>query len=87
MRRTLITLLAVVTLLSQWGWVEHGYHDHDANEVCAACVSAAGHVAVPSSTLQLPVTYGCSFDAPPVSASFSSVAARYYHTRAPPSFL
>ncbi|MCW8919361.1 MAG: hypothetical protein OQL08_11185 [Gammaproteobacteria bacterium] len=84
MRHSLITLLAVITLLSQWGWLEHGYHDHESGEVCELCVSAAGHVAIlPGTTQPLPLTH-TSLEPPTPLVSLLSAAPRFYPTRAPP---
>lgn len=87
MRRILITLLAVITLLSQWGLLEHGYHEHEPDEVCEICVAAAGHVAVTPSAPQLPTFEGGDFLAPAVIVSLATAAPRFYPTRAPPRFL
>jgi len=87
MRQTLITLLFVITLLSQWGWLEHGYHNHDASEVCELCVSASGHVAVTPSILQLSTIQGSHFSPPAITPSLTATAPRFYATRAPPTFL
>jgi hypothetical protein len=87
MHRTLITLLAVITLLSQWGWVEHAYHEHHANEVCEVCVSASGHVAVMPTIVQAAVCHHSDFAVPAITATLISETPRYYATRAPPRFL
>lgn len=87
MRQSLITLLAVITLLSQWAWLEHGYHDHDAGEVCEVCVSASGHVAVTPTAPQLPALHGSDLPVPVFSTSYTAAAPRFYATRAPPRFL
>ena len=87
MRQTLITLLLLVTLLSQWGLIEHGYHSHDPGEVCEVCVSASGHVAITASAAQLPESQGVEFIAPALSSPLTAATPRYYATRAPPLFL
>ena len=87
MRRTLITLLVVITLLSQWGWVEHAYHEHLPDEVCEVCVSASGHVAVPPSVPLLPGLGEHVLVTPTVTATLNSDAPRYYQSRAPPRLL
>lgn len=87
MRQTLITLLAVITLLSQWGWIEHDYDKHDPGEVCEVCVSASGHVAVTPSAPQLPTFQGSDFVTPVLPSSIPAAAPRYYASRAPPRFL
>ena len=87
MRQTLITLLAVITLLSQWGWLEHDYQAHDPGEVCEVCVSAAGHVAITPSAPQLPALQADFIVAHTLHSSFIAVTPRFYVTRAPPRFL
>lgn len=87
MRQTLITLLALFTLLSQWGLLEHGYHEHEPDEVCEICVSAAGHVAVLPAAPPLPSFEGSDFLVPADTPSLSAVAPHGYLARAPPRFL
>jgi hypothetical protein len=87
MRQTLITLLAVVTLLSQWGWVEHGYHHHDEDEVCEICVSASGHTAVLPAIAQLPAFQGHDDPVAAGSRVLYRPAVRFYPARAPPRSL
>lgn len=90
MRQSLITLLAVITLLSQWGWQAHAYQDHDSDEpghICELCVSASGHVAITPSVPLLPAVHGSDFIAPAISASYTAVAPRFYPVRAPPRSL
>ena len=55
MRKPLIILLTLFSLLTQWAWVEHIYHDHDAGEMCEVCLigQAQSHAAIPPA-LQLP---------------------------------
>jgi hypothetical protein len=84
MRQTLITLLAIITLLSQWGWVEHDYHHHTSDDVCEVCISASGHVAVLPSTPSLPGFQGYDSIATATPPSLYSAIERFYNTRAPP---
>lgn len=87
MRRTLITLLAVITLLSQLSWLEHGYAEHSSGDVCEVCVSASGHVAVIPSVPQLPPVHGSDFPLAVITPSQRHTTQRFYATRAPPRFL
>lgn len=90
MRQSLLTLLALLTLLSQWSWQAHAYHDHDHDEpghICELCVSAASHVAITPSVVLPPVQRGSHFAVPAVHATHKTVAPRYYSVRAPPRFL
>jgi len=90
MRQTLITLLAVITLLSQWGWQAHDYQDHDHAEqghICELCLSASGHAAITPSPPLLSGTHGSDTPDTPSSVSFIASAPRFYATRAPPRFL
>lgn len=87
MRRSLITLLIAITLLSQWGWVEHGYHSHDSGDVCEVCVNASGHVAVMPTAPPLPPGHESELPVAALYASFTPSTLRYYTSRAPPRFL
>lgn len=87
MRRHLITLLAVITLLSQWGLLEHGYHEHEPDEVCELCLSAAAHVAVLPAAPTLPSFEGGDFLVPADTPTLAAVAPHGYLARAPPAFL
>ena len=87
MRRSLITLLIAITLLSQWGWVEHGYHSHDSGDVCEVCVNASGHVALMPTAPQLPHQHGSELPVAAFYHSFNPATPRYYTSRAPPRFL
>jgi hypothetical protein len=88
MRQLLLTLLAVITLLSQWGWVEHAYHEHDPGEICAVCLTGNAHDhALTPSLPQLPVVSGYIISAQTSHQMLVQRAARYYPTRAPPRFL
>ncbi len=89
MRRLLITLLAVVTLLSQWGWLEHGYHEHDPGEVCEVCLSANGHgQAITPSLPALPAITAITLHNEPLPTQpLTRGAFRLYASRAPPRLL
>ena len=39
MKRLYILTLAISILLSQWGSIDHVYHEHAAGEVCDYCIS------------------------------------------------
>ena len=84
MRHPLISLLVMLLLLSQWGWVEHGYHEHEENEVCEVCLSASGHAAATSSSSQLPPIQGSEVLPPVVESVLATATPRFYATRAPP---
>ena len=88
MRQLLLTLLAVITLLSQWGWVEHAYHNHDPGKICEVCLSANahGHALTPSLP-QLPTVSGFIISQQPLQQALVQRSVRYYPTRAPPRFL
>lgn len=89
MRRFLLTALTLVTLLSQWGWLEHAYHDHDAGERCEFCLSSASqhdHAITASSASQLPVIVH-NFIAPPLILSQPVLTNGSIRIRAPPRFL
>ena len=40
MKRLYIITFAITLLLSQWGTIDHVYHEHTAGEVCDYCLSA-----------------------------------------------
>lgn len=88
MRQLLFSLLAVIILLSQWGWVVHAYHDHDAGEACEVCltINAQNHAIAPSLLLLL-VVFGFILNASTPRLNMVPRAACYYSARAPPSFL
>jgi hypothetical protein len=47
MRTPLIILLTLISLVSQWAWLEHAYHEHDPDEACEICLigQAQAHAA------------------------------------------
>ncbi|MGM0593733.1 MAG: hypothetical protein ACQETD_04265 [Pseudomonadota bacterium] len=92
MRRTLLTLLAVITLLTQWGLAAHAYHDHDSPQghdgtVCEICISAAGHAAASPATQRLPSIHGSDTPLRHASVGYVVLTPRHYATRAPPASL
>ena len=87
MRHILITLLLVLTLLSQWSWVEHGYHEHEEGEICELCINASGNAALTSTKIELS-------NNPNIHVRFVGELdisvlnhPRFYASRAPPLFL
>ena len=89
MRRFLLTALTLVTLLSQWGWLEHAYHEHDAGGFCGFCLSSASqhnHAITASSATQLPVIVN-NFVATPLILSQPVLTNASFQIRAPPRFL
>lgn len=88
MRHYLLTLLAVITLLSQWGWVEHAYHDHDHNEVCEVCLNASTHDHALTTSLPSPHAEASFAISEQLSTQLlAQRPVRYYASRAPPYFL
>lgn len=87
MRKPLIILLTLLSLLSQWAWVEHAYHEHDAGEICEICLlgHAQAHAAVPS-TLPLTASYPEHFERPQHSRQAARPAFTRQNIRAPPVF-
>lgn len=88
MHRYLITLLAVITLLSQWGWVEHAYHAHDNGEVCEVCLAANAleHTINPSLPL-LPSIAVFVVSEPLPQQLLAQYKFHYYSSRASPASL
>ena len=57
MKRLHLIILTFTLLLSQWGTIDHVYHEHVAGDVCDYCVSAKSFAhAVTSSSLSTLVT-------------------------------
>lgn len=88
MKRLHYIILTITLLLSQWGTIDHVYHDHIAGEVCDYCVSAKSfdhavtHTSVTAvvskQTLQPEVL---------AQASITKSTTRHYAVRAPPRFI
>jgi hypothetical protein len=87
MRKPLIILLTLLSLLSQWAWVEHAYHEHDAGEVCKICLlgHAQSHAVLPT-TLTLPTPYPEHFDQPRSTPQAVTRTFTRQNIRAPPVF-
>lgn len=85
MRNYLLTLLAVITLLSQWGVVEHAYHDHDSGEVCVVCLTASNHDhAITPSLPALPTMASFTIGEQLPQQVAARRTVRHYASRAPP---
>jgi hypothetical protein len=86
--RYLISILAVITLLSQWGLVDHAYHNHEHDESCVVYLTANanGHAITPSLPA-LPIAATSNINEQLPQLILSTRVVRYYTSRAPPRFL
>ena len=85
MRRYILILLTVLTLFTQWGWLEHAYHDHDVDDSCEFCLF--GHAydqSITPNSLSLPTEpfrYGIAADR---QEELPAQTTNHYTIRAPP---
>jgi len=88
MKRLHLIILTVTLLLSQWGTIDHVYHDHTVGEVCDYCVSAKlfDHAA-PSSFQTTRVIIQTQQAETLAQASTSQSITHYYNVRAPPRLI
>ena len=85
MKRLHLFILAITLLLSQWGTIDHVYHDHIAGEACDYCVSAKSFDHAVTSSFQTTALIQQTQRAEVlVQASTSKSVSRYYAVRAPP---
>ena len=83
-----IIVLAFTLLLSQWGTIDHVYHEHTAGEVCDFCISAKSFDhAVTSSSQYLALIKQVQSPEILAQASTSKTVIRHYSVRAPPRFI
>lgn len=88
MKRLHLIILTATLLLSQWGTIDHVYHEHTAGEVCDYCVSAKSfdHASLSSSlsTIVIKQTQQAEIQA---QASIAKTVSRHYASRAPPRLI
>ena len=83
-----IIVLAFTLLLSQWGTIDHVYHEHTAGEVCDFCISAKSFDhAVTSSSQYLALIKQVRSPEILAQASTSKTVIHHYSVRAPPRFI
>lgn len=88
MKRLYIITLAITLLLSQWGSIDHVYHEHTAGEVCDFCLTAKSFEdAVEGSSLNIALIKQVQRAEILVQASVSKSTTRYYAVRAPPRLI
>lgn len=88
MKRLHIITLAITLLLSQWGTIDHVYHEHTAGEVCDFCISAKSFDhAVTSSSQGIALIKQVQTPEILAQASTSKTVIRHYAVRAPPRFI
>ena len=85
MKRLHLIILTITLLLSQWGTIDHVYHEHTAGDVCDYCVSAKSFDHAATSSFQTtPVIKQTQQAETLAQASTSQSVTRYYNVRAPP---
>lgn len=88
MKHLHLIILAVTLLLSQWGSIDHVYHDHKSGEVCDYCLSAQPlDEAVTSSFQSTPLIKQTQRPEVLAQESISKSVTRCYAVRAPPRFI
>ena len=88
MKRLHLIILTVTLLLSQWGMIDHVYHEHVAGEVCDFCISAKSFDHVVTSSFQATtITQQTQEPEVLVQEATSNSSNRYYATRAPPRLI
>ena len=87
MKRLHFTIIMNTLLLSQWGMIDHAFHEHVAGEVCDYCITAKSFDDTVSS-LDQTVAPGIQSQNPEVllQAAKSETLSHYYNVRAPPQF-
>jgi len=78
----------ITLLLSQWGVIDHAFHEHIAGEVCDYCLSAKSFDdTIPA--LEQTVAPGVQSQNPEVLLQVvkSKTLSHYYSVRAPPQFI
>ena len=88
MKRLHLIILTLTLLLSQWGAIDHVYHEHVAGDVCDYCVSGKSFDhAVISSSLSPLVTKQTQQAEILAQASIAKSVSRNYRVRAPPRLI
>ena len=88
MKRLHLIILTLTLLLSQWGVIDHVYHEHVAGDVCDYCVSAKSFDhAVTSSFQTTALIFQTQRAEVLVQASTPKSVSRYYAVRAPPRLI
>ena len=88
MKRLHLIILSITLLLSQWGTIDHVYHEHTAGEVCDFCISAKSFDHAVTSSSQTTALIK-QIQSPDIlaQASNSKSVARHYAVRAPPRLI
>ena len=88
MKHLHLIVLTVTLLLSQWGTIDHVYHEHIAGDVCDYCVSAKSFDHAATSSFQTTRVIKQTQRAEVlVQASIAKSVSRYYSVRAPPRLI
>lgn len=85
MNRQLIIVLTLFLVLTQWGSLEHAYHDHSAGEACDYCSTSKSldHIVLASSE-SVVHTVGFQWHDELISQDFYKAHVNYFTARAPP---
>ena len=88
MKRLHFIILTAILLLSQWGSIDHVYHEHIAGEVCDYCIAAQPtDNAVSNSFQTIPLVKQIQKTVVLVQELSTKSVTRYYAVRAPPRLI
>ena len=88
MKRLHFTIITITLLLSQWGVIEHAFHEHVAGEVCEYCLTAKSFDDIVLSSDQAVVpAIQSQISEVLFQAAKSETFSHYYSIRAPPQFI
>ena len=88
MKRLHFAIIMITLLLSQWGVIDHAFHEHEAGEVCDYCISAkpfddavtsSDVIVVPNKQTQTPAVL--------LKTAHSKTRNHFYSVRAPPHLI
>lgn len=88
MKRLHLIIIMVTLLLSQWGMIDHAFHEHNAGEVCDYCITAKAVDDAVTSSEKIVVSDKQNQN-PDVllQASNFKTTRHFYSVRAPPQFI
>lgn len=88
MKNLHLIIFTITLLLSQWGAIDHVYHEHTAGEVCDYCVTAKSFDHAASNSGQtLSLTSQAQQSEMLLQAPTLKSVTRYYAVRAPPRLI
>lgn len=88
MKKLHLIILTLSLLLSQWGAIDHVYHDHTAGEVCDYCVTSKSLDHAVNGSIQV-ASISNQMQEPEIllQAPVQKSVTRYYAVRAPPRLI